>query len=114
MCKVCKIKKSHHCIARLFAFLVNSFFNHFANLKKNYTFVKKIEMKILVNVEDTRANFLLELLASLSFVTIETQIEDISEEHKRILDKRLAEYEQNPNNLISWEHVQSQLHKTAV
>ena len=64
-------------------------------------------MKILVNVEDNRANFLLELLASLSFVTIEAQIEDISEEHKRVLDKRLAEYEQNPNNFISWEDVQT-------
>ena len=71
-------------------------------------------MKILVSVEDNRANFLLELLASLNFVTIETEIDDISEAHKRILDKRLAEYEQNPHNLISWEDVQSQLHKTAV
>ncbi len=71
-------------------------------------------MKILLNVEDTRANFLLELLASLSYVTIESEIEDISEEHKLILDKRLAEYEQNPNNLISWENVQAQLHKTAL
>ena len=70
-------------------------------------------MKILVSVEDNRANFLLELLASLNFVTIETEIDDISEAHKRILDKRLAEYEQNPHNLISWEDVQSQLHKTA-
>ena len=71
-------------------------------------------MKILVSVEDNRANFLLELLASLNFVTIETEIDDISEAHKRILDKRLAEYEQNPHNLISWEDVQSQLHKTVV
>lgn len=71
-------------------------------------------MKILLNVEDTRANFLLELLASLSYVTIESEIEDISEEHKLILDKRLAEYEQNPNNVISWENVQAQLHKTAL
>ena len=71
-------------------------------------------MKILVSVEDNRANFLLELLASLNFVTIETEIDDISEAHKRILDKRLAEYEQNPHNLISWEDVQSQLHKTVL
>ena len=71
-------------------------------------------MKILVSVEDNRANFLLELLASLNFVTIETEIDDISEAHKRILDKRLAEYEQNPHNLISWEDVQSRLHKTAL
>ena len=48
-------------------------------------------MKILVSVEDNRANFLLELLASLNFVTIETEIDDISEAHKRILDKRLRE-----------------------
>ena len=35
---------------------------------------------------------------------------EISEEHRRILDKRLADYEANPTEGRTWEEVKSELY----
>jgi len=35
----------------------------------------------------------------------------LSEYEKSILDKRLASFEQNPHNLISWDTIKKKLHK---
>lgn len=34
---------------------------------------------------------------------------ELSEEQKRILDERMAEYEANPQNVIPWEDVKKEL-----
>lgn len=37
--------------------------------------------------------------------------EDISEEHKHILNERIAEYEQDSDNIIDWEILKEELLK---
>ena len=39
------------------------------------------------------------------------QVEDISEEHKHILNERIAEYESNTDNVIDWEILKAELLK---
>jgi Putative addiction module component len=38
-------------------------------------------------------------------------VEDISEEHKLILNERIAEYEANPDNVIDWETLKAEILK---
>jgi hypothetical protein len=38
-------------------------------------------------------------------------VEDISDEHKNILNERIAEYETNPDNVIDWETLKAELLK---
>ncbi len=64
-------------------------------------------MRIILNFPDTKATFIFELLKNLRFVKIEKE-DDIPEWHKAILDTRIAEYEQNPNDLIDWEDIQKE------
>lgn len=39
------------------------------------------------------------------------QVEDISENHKHILNERMAEYKRNPDNVIDWEIFKAELLK---
>ncbi len=39
------------------------------------------------------------------------EVEDISEVHKHILNERIAEYEQDPDNIIDWEMLKEELLK---
>jgi hypothetical protein len=64
-------------------------------------------MRVTLNFPDGKAAFILELLRNLKFVTIENE-EEIPDWHKAILDKRLADYEQNPNDLLDWEDIQKE------
>ncbi len=66
-------------------------------------------MRLTINVEDSRVNFLIELLKSLSFVTIETQGEEMSEEEKKFLEYRLAHHEANRDKAILWDDLKKQL-----
>ena len=43
-------------------------------------------MKFTIDVEDNHVDFLLELLQSLDYVSIEMDEQDISEEHKQLLN----------------------------
>jgi len=38
-------------------------------------------------------------------------IEELSSEIKDLLDNRLAEYEENPNDVVSWQNVKNQFNK---
>jgi Putative addiction module component len=35
--------------------------------------------------------------------------EEISEEHKLILDQRILEYEANPDNVVDWDLIKAEL-----
>lgn len=67
-------------------------------------------MKITLNIDEDRLDFFLELIRNFEFVDV-----DISEnpaflkEHLLILEERLAAYESQPDNLISWEDVKLNL-----
>ena len=39
------------------------------------------------------------------------EVDDFSDEHKHILNERIAEYETNPNNVIDWETLRMELLK---
>ena len=68
-------------------------------------------MKITINVKKGKAAFFLELLRSFDFITIEKAHdidEELTQEHKDILDQRLASYKSDPDNLVDWEEFKNQ------
>jgi hypothetical protein len=69
-------------------------------------------MRITINIEHNHADFLLELLKSLEYVTIETEEEDIPEWHKEMLKERIKAFEENPQDVIEWAEVKKKLHKS--
>ena len=71
-------------------------------------------MKITINIKDSKAAFFLELLQNFEeFVTIEKAEEvKLSKAHKKLLDKRLANYQKNPKDLLNWETVKKELEKS--
>jgi hypothetical protein len=69
-------------------------------------------MKITINIKDSKAGFFLELLQSFDFISIEktdTENSELSKEHKKILDERLANYKSDPDNLLDWDDVKKGL-----
>jgi putative addiction module component (TIGR02574 family) len=44
-------------------------------------------------------------------IAIETEISDISNEHKKIIDERLKAHKKNPNDVVSWEEVKTSVKK---
>ena len=44
-------------------------------------------------------------------IAIETEISDISNEHKKIIDERLKAHKNNPKEVVSWEEVKSSVKK---
>lgn len=69
-------------------------------------------MKFTIDVEDNHVDFLLELLQSLDYVSIEMDEQDISEEHKQLLEERIKAFEENPYQGIEWSEVKKKLHKS--
>jgi len=39
------------------------------------------------------------------------EVEDISDEHKHVLNERIAKYETNPDDIIDWEELKAELLK---
>ena len=71
-------------------------------------------MKLTINIKDSKVDFFLELLRSFEdFVTVEEAgpngDAELSEEHKALLDARLARYKDHPEELLDWEEVRSEL-----
>jgi len=69
-------------------------------------------MKITINIKDNKVGFFLELLQSFDFISIEkadTENAELSDEHKKILDERLANYKSDPDNLLDWDDVKKDL-----
>ena len=44
-------------------------------------------------------------------IAADTEVSEISEEHKKILDKRLEAHQNNPSNVASWEEVKENAKK---
>ena len=44
-------------------------------------------------------------------IAADTEVEEISEEHKRILDERLEAYNDDPNAIVSWDDVKKSVKK---
>jgi hypothetical protein len=68
---------------------------------------KKIQfMKITLNIEEDRLDFFLELIRNFEFVEVDIpENAAFLKEHLLILEERLAAYESQPDNLVSWEDV---------
>lgn len=70
-------------------------------------------MKFTINVKKGKVPFFLELLKNFDFITIENTHEseqtDISEEHKKILDQRIANYKSDPDQLLDWDNVKKDI-----
>ncbi len=71
-------------------------------------------MRLTISVEDNRVNFLMELLKSLSFVTIETKDDEMSDEEKKFIEYRLAHHEANRDKAIRWDDLKKQLENSSV
>ncbi len=44
-------------------------------------------------------------------IAIETEISDISNEHKKIIDERLKAHKNNPSYVVNWEEVKTSVKK---
>jgi len=44
-------------------------------------------------------------------IAIDSEISEISTEHKKILDERLLAHKNNPNDVVSWEEVKKSVKK---
>ncbi len=44
-------------------------------------------------------------------IAADTEVSEISEEHKKILDERLEAHENNPNDVVSWGEVKKSVKK---
>ena len=44
-------------------------------------------------------------------IAADTEVSEISEEHKKILDERLEAHQNNPNNVVSWDEVKKSVKK---
>lgn len=44
-------------------------------------------------------------------IAMDTEISEISGEHKKILDERMKAHENNPNDVVSWEEVKKSVKK---
>ena len=77
--------------------------------KKSIFVENNKKMTLKIHFDDNRMDFLVELLESLKFVTIEADSEPFSEEYKEFLDARLAHHQANRDKGISWEDLKKQL-----
>lgn len=44
-------------------------------------------------------------------IATDTEVSDISEEHKKILDERIKAHKSNPDDIVSWEEVKKGVKK---
>lgn len=68
-------------------------------------------MQLTLQINEQKVDFFLELIRSFDFVSVVLDESDtaLSEEHKSILDKRLASYSANPEQLIPWATVKKSI-----
>lgn len=64
-----------------------------------------------ITVPDNKISFFIELIKSIDFLKINEPdvMLEIPDWHKSIIDKRLKEYRENPENVIDWEVAQKQI-----
>ena len=51
------------------------------------------------------------ILRILYGITVADKTNDIPDWHKTLLEERLAEYERNPSNVISWDELKAKIEK---
>jgi putative addiction module component (TIGR02574 family) len=44
-------------------------------------------------------------------IAIDSEVSEISTEHKKILDERLLAHKNNPNDVVSWEEIKKSVKK---
>lgn len=63
-------------------------------------------MKLILDIKEHKIGFFLELLSTFKdFVRVESASAEFSSEEKSLIDSRLAAYEANPNQLVSWKEL---------
>ena len=74
-------------------------------------------MQLLLNIKDkNKATLLLEFLKSLTYINSikqvdEAQLVDIPEWHKAILDERLKQHKDSPDEGMSWQELEKIIDK---
>ena len=69
--------------------------------------MRKIKDILKLSV-DERINLVQTLWDSIA---ADTEVSEISEEHKEILDKRLEAHQNNPSDIVSWEDIKKNAKK---
>lgn len=65
-------------------------------------------MKLTLEIEEDKIPFFLELIRNFNFVRVDAADKALlNREHLLILEERLAAYEADPENVVSWEEVQA-------
>jgi hypothetical protein len=64
-----------------------------------------------ITIPDNKENIFIEMMKSISFVKkIEATNEiDISEEHQKIVHKRIQRMEKHPESCLNWEDIESKI-----
>jgi putative addiction module component (TIGR02574 family) len=44
-------------------------------------------------------------------IAVDTEVTEISDDHKKILDERLEAHKNNPNDIVSWDDVKKSVKK---
>ena len=80
----------------------------FVTLSKEVSMTLDPDKKeIIREILKTKDEWVLKAIRKL----LSLEIEDIPDEHKHILNERIAEYETNPENVIDWELLKAELLK---
>ena len=67
---------------------------------------------VTVYVPEQQVPFFMELVNNLHFKTKDEDIPiELTEAHKKILDQRLANYQNNPDSYLDWKDVQKDIEK---
>lgn len=65
-------------------------------------------MKVTLNIDDSKAAFLLELLGSLGYVTIDTDEQmEVPEWHKEVVRQRIKDAK--PEDYITWDEMKKKI-----
>ncbi len=64
-------------------------------------------MKVTLNIEDSKAAFLMELLRSLDYVTIDSENQEVPEWHKQIVLDRIKS--SKPEDYVPWNEAKKNL-----
>lgn len=66
-------------------------------------------MKLIIDVEDSHADFFIELLKNLKFVTIEKIYDEVTNDEKEFIEYRIAHHEANRDKAVLWDDLKKQL-----
>jgi hypothetical protein len=66
-------------------------------------------MKLLLDIDETQIDFMLDLLSRFDFVTVETKGDELSSEEISFIEDRMAHHIANKDKSIYWEDLKNQL-----